>query len=147
MHLWHARLGHVNFQYLCLLFLLLKQAYHDCHFKFVICLLLKHTRSSYLPCINLAPTAFQIIHSDIWSPSPVTTVSGHRYYVTFIDDYTRCSWIYLLKKKSKFFITFNHFLQMIKTQSNTIVCHLRSDNDREYVFDEFHSELAKHGIL
>ena len=36
---------------------------------------------------------------------------------------------------------------MIKTQYNTIVCHLRSDNGREYVSDEFRSELAKQGIL
>ena len=74
-------------------------------------------------------------------------MSGHRYYVTFIDDYTRCTWVYLLKKKSEVFTTFTHFLQMIKTQYNTIVCHLRSDNGREYVSDEFRSELAKQGIL
>ena len=36
---------------------------------------------------------------------------------------------------------------MIKTQYNTIVCHLRSDNGREYVSDEFCSELAKQGII
>ena len=89
LHLWHARLGHVNFQYLCLLFLLLKQACHDCHFKCVVCELSKHTRSSYLPRINRAPTAFHIIHSDVWGPSPVTAASDHHYYVMFIDDYTR----------------------------------------------------------
>ena len=110
----------------------LKQTCHDCHFKCVVCELSKHTRSSYLPRINHAPTAFQIIHFDIWGPSPVTAVSGHRYYVTFIDDYTR-TWVYLLKKKSEVFTTFTYFLQMIIIQYNTTVCHLRSDNCREYV--------------
>ena len=50
---------------------------------------------------------------------------------------------YLLKKKYEVFTNFTRFLQMIKTQYNTIVCHLRSNNDREYVSDEFRSELAK----
>ena len=67
----------------------------------------RNTRSSYLPRINRAST--------------VIAMSGHRYYVTFIDDYTRCTWVYLLKKKSEVFTTFTHFLQMIKTQYNTIL--------------------------
>ena len=71
----------------------------------------------------------------------------HRYYVKFIDDYTCCTWIYLLKKKSEIFITFIHFLQMIKIQYNTIVCHVRSDNGREYVSNELRSKLAKQSIL
>ena len=78
LHLWHARLGHVNFQYFCLLFPLLIQVCHDCHFKCVICELSNHTRSSCLPRINRASTTFHIIHSDIWDPSPVIAMSGHR---------------------------------------------------------------------
>ena len=71
LHLWHARLRHVNSQYLCFLFPLLKQACHDCHFKCVVCELSKHTRSSYLPCIYHTSTAFHIIHSDVWGPLSV----------------------------------------------------------------------------
>ena len=52
---------------------------------------------------------------------------------------------YLLKKKYEVFTTFTHVLRMIKTQYNTIVCHLCSDNGCEYVSDEFRSELAKIG--
>ena len=88
LHLWHTRLRHVNFQYLCLLFSLFKQA---CHFKCLVCELSKHTCSSSLPRIYRASTAFHIIHSNIWDPYPVTAMSGHHYYVTFIDDYTHCT--------------------------------------------------------
>ena len=107
----------------------------------------KHTRSSYLPRIYCTSTAFHIILFDIWGPSPVIAISGHRYYVTFINDYPRCTRICLLKKKSKIFITFTHFLQMVKTHYNTTVCHLCFDNGCEYVFDEFCSKLAEEGIL
>ncbi|GFZ18373.1 hypothetical protein Acr_27g0001120 [Actinidia rufa] len=77
----------------------------------------------------------------------VTTLSQHRYYVTFIDDYTRCTSVYLMHNKSEFFSHFTHFLQMVKTQYNTIVRNIRSDNGREYITIEFRAELNKCGIL
>ncbi|GFY96881.1 dihydroxyacetone kinase [Actinidia rufa] len=90
---------------------------------------------------------FDLIHSDVWGPSPVTALSQHHYYVTFIDDYTRCTWVYLMRHKSEVFSHFTHFLQMIKTQYNTVVRNIRSDNGREYITNEFHVELNKCGIL
>ena len=97
--------------------------------------------------MSRAPCAFDIIHSDVWGPSPVTALTGYRYYVTFINDYSRCTWVYLLKKKSEVFPLFIQFLQMIKTQYKTIVRTLRSDNGREYISNDFCSELNKQGIL
>ncbi|GFZ14618.1 hypothetical protein Acr_24g0008080 [Actinidia rufa] len=85
--------------------------------------------------------------SHVWGPSPVTALSQHRYYVTFIDDYTRCTWVYLMRNKSEVFSHFTHFLQMIKTQYNTVVRNIRSDNGREYITNEFRAELNKCGIL
>ena len=79
--------------------------------------------------------------------SSVTASSQHRYYVTFIDDYTRCTWVYLMPKKSEVFFHFTHFLQMIKTQYNTVVHNMWFDNGREYITNEFHAELNKSGIL
>ncbi|GFS34572.1 hypothetical protein Acr_00g0034750 [Actinidia rufa] len=106
-----------------------------------------HTRASYIPRILRAPSAFDLIHSDVWGPSPVTALSQHRYYVTFIDDYTRCTWVYLMRHKSEVFSHFTHFLQMIKTQYNTVVRNIRSYNGREYITNEFRAELNKCGIL
>ena len=84
---------------------------------------------------------------DVWGPSPVTALNGYRYYVSFIDDYSRCTWVYLLTKKSKDFPLFTQFLQMVKTQFNTIVRTLRSDNGCEYISNEFCFKLNKKGIL
>jgi hypothetical protein len=47
------------------------------------------------------------IHSDLWDPSKVPSKGGARYFVAFIDDYSRKLWMYFLKKKSDVFITFN----------------------------------------
>ncbi|GFS34988.1 hypothetical protein Acr_00g0037170 [Actinidia rufa] len=63
------------------------------------------------------------------------------------DDYTHCTWVYLMRHKSEVFSHFTHFLQMIKTQYNTVVRNIRSDNGREYITNEFRAELNKCGIL
>ena len=73
--------------------------------------------------------------------------SGHRYYVTFIDDHSSCTWVYLLKKKSNVLPLFTQFLQMIKTQYNTVVRAIRFDNGGEYISDAFCSQLNQKGIL
>ena len=147
LDLWHARLGHANFQYLCWLFPSFNKACQNFNFKCSICELSKHTRTSYIPRMHRAPSAFDLIHSDVWGPSPVNALSHHRYYVTFIDDYTRCTWVYLMRNKSEVFSHFTHFLQMVKTQYNTVVRNIRSDNGREYITNEFRSELNKCSIL
>ena len=52
-----------------------------------------------------------------------------------------------MTKKSQVFTHFRNFLQMIKIQFHTIVHNIRSDNGREYIMNEFRSELNKEGIL
>ena len=65
------------------------------------CQLGKHTRSSFPkqtePRCN---TLFSIIHSNIWGPNRVTSF-GFRYFVAFIDDYSHCTWVYLMKDRSE----------------------------------------------
>ena len=48
----------------------------------------------------------ELVHTDVWGPSPVTSLGGSRYYVTFIDDSSRKSWVYFLKNKSDVSETF-----------------------------------------
>uniref|UniRef100_A0A2N9I305 Integrase catalytic domain-containing protein n=1 Tax=Fagus sylvatica TaxID=28930 RepID=A0A2N9I305_FAGSY len=117
------------------------------NFSVRFCELSKHTRTSYIPRMHRTSSVFDLIHSDVWGPSPVMAFSGHRYYVTFIDDHSRCTWVYLLKKKSDVLPLFTQFLQMIKTQYNTVVRAIRSDNGGEYISDAFCSQLNQKGIL
>ena len=112
----------------------------------MVCELSKHTRTSYIPRMHHAPSVFDPIHYDVWSPSPVTALSQHHYYVTFIDNHTLCTWVYLMKKKSKVFTHFRIFMQMIKTQYRTVVRKSWSNNGREYITDELRSELIKKGF-
>ena len=45
-----------------------------------------------------------LIHSDVCGPMPSTSLSGYEYYVTFIDDYSRNTWIYFLKAKDEAYL-------------------------------------------
>ena len=42
----------------------------------------------------------ELVHSDVYGPTSVSSVGGSRFYVTFIDDCTRKVWVYFLKHKS-----------------------------------------------
>ena len=50
-----------------------------------------------------------VVHSDVWGPAQVTTLSGCCYYVTFIDDFSRHTWIYPMRQKSEVFKHFQQF--------------------------------------
>lgn len=90
---------------------------------------------------------FSLIHSDIWGPSRVPNILGARWFVSFIDDCTRVSWIYLLKQKSDVSNIFPIFHTMIQTQFNVGIKRLRTDNARDYFNQSLSSYFQKEGIV
>lgn len=70
------------------------------------CQLGKHTRTSFPKRVNNRATAmFDIVHSDIWGPSRVNSSLGY-YFVIFVDDYSRCTLLFLMKNRSELFSIF-----------------------------------------
>ena len=59
-------------------------------------------------------------------------LSAYEYYVTFIDDYSRNTWIYFLKNKSEVFKKFKEFKALIENHSERRIKTLRPDNGGEY---------------
>jgi hypothetical protein len=51
----------------------------------------------------------ELIHSDMFGPVLVPSVGGYLYYVSFIYDFSRKIWIYLLRKKFEIFSKFKEF--------------------------------------
>ena len=45
----------------------------------------------------------QIVHSDVWGPTPISSLFGYNYYVVFIDDFTCFTWFFLLKQNNEVF--------------------------------------------
>ncbi|RVW62884.1 Retrovirus-related Pol polyprotein from transposon RE1 [Vitis vinifera] len=94
-----------------------------------------------------SPFPFMVIHSDVWGPSKVPTLSGSRWFVTFIDDCTRMTWLCLMKTKDEVNLLFQNFHKMIETQYNAKVRVLRSDNGGEYQSSDLQKYLEGHGII
>ena len=62
----------------------------------------KHHRVCFLSRVtNRSSSAFDLVHSDVWGPSRVSSSKGFRYFLIFIDDFSCMTWLYLLKEKSE----------------------------------------------
>ncbi|KAL0542592.1 hypothetical protein IC582_017662 [Cucumis melo] len=145
--LWHFRLGHPNFTYMQHLFPHLFSKVDVSSLSCDVCIRAKQHRVSF-PSQPYKPTQpFNLIHSDVWGPSKVTTSSGKRWFVTFIDDHTRLTWVYLISDKSEVPSIFQNFYHTIKTQFHTKIAILRSDNGREFQNHNLSEFLASKGIV
>ena len=112
------------------------------------CLLGKHTHVWFPKRLNpRTKSPFQLVHIDVWGPSQSTSTLGFRYFVTFIDDYSRWTWLFLMKTRVELFSIFQKFLAEIRTQFNTSIYILRSDNAKEYFSTPFSYFMSSHGIL
>ena len=90
-------------------------------FKCDVCELAKSHRASLPLTLNKSPVPFMIIHSDVWGPSKFATLDGSRWFVTFIDDCTRMTWVCLMKSKSEVNLLFQKFHKMVCSQYNAQV--------------------------
>jgi len=94
--------------------------------------------------IKRASKPMELIHSDVCGPFPTETFSKKRYFVSFIDDYTRFSWIYLLRMKDEVAGMLDNFLTYATAHGRP--CLLRSDNGGEYVGEPLQKVLRQHGV-
>jgi transposase InsO family protein len=84
-----------------------------------------------------AEGVLELIHSDVCGPMPSSSISGYVYYVSFIDNYSRKTWVYFLKSKDEVFNKFKEFKTLIENLYERKIKILRSDNGGEYTSKEF----------
>ncbi|KAJ7982145.1 Retrovirus-related Pol polyprotein from transposon TNT 1-94 [Quillaja saponaria] len=145
--LWYSRLGHPSFSYMKHLFPDLYSDLHDSDFKCDTCIFAKSHRVPFPISSNKSGIPFALIHFDVWGPSPITTTSGIRWFVIFVDNRTGMTWLYLLKHKDKVFGVFRAFHAMIQNQFSAKLQILCSDNGGEYVNQEFQAYFQMYGLL
>ena len=76
----------------------------------------------------------------------VDLLGDNKCFVTFIDDASQKTWVYLLHTKSKVFQYFHKFHAMVEREMRNPLKRLRIDNDGEYISREFKEYCSKHGI-
>ena len=74
-----------------------------------------------------ATCKLEFVHSDVCGPMHTLSFGKHAYFVTFIDDYSRFTWVYPLKAKFEVFMCFKQFVLMAENVSGFAVGTLRSD--------------------
>ncbi|XP_049394911.1 uncharacterized protein LOC125859256 [Solanum stenotomum] len=148
---WHKRLGHPNSIVLSHLsnsgLLGNKNQFSVASFNCSTCKLGKSKTLSFPNFGSRAAKCFDVIHSDVWGISPVISHAHFKYFVTFIDDYSRFTWVYFLRSKSEVFSIFKKFLAYVETQFSTCIKLLRSDSGGEYMSHEFNNFLLEKGIV
>ena len=85
------------------------------------------------------------VHSDLWGPSPTTSLGGRRYYITFTDDHTRYTYIDILRTKDQALNAYKAFVAWARTQHNAKIKVLRSDRGGEYTGHAFTDFLRQEG--
>lgn len=150
-HLWHCRYGHLNHDGLRML----------AHKKMVVglpnlkltkelcttCLIGKQHRESMPKRSSWrALKQLQLVHSDICGPITPASHSDKRYILSFIDDFSRKTWVYFLNEKSEAFTTFKSFKASVEKEVGEQITCLRTDRGGEFNSSEFGEFCRAQGI-
>jgi hypothetical protein len=150
IYLWHRRIGHANYQAL----------YHMTSRGFIIGTpeipFIKHvcsscaTRKMYkdgTPKQRTTQTTkpLLLIHTNLCGPLPTSSRTGNKYILTFINDFTKKTWLCFLAQKSQTLEIFKQFRLLVETSDYRIES-LRSNRGGEYLSTNFISFCKSHGI-
>jgi transposase InsO family protein len=150
---WHQRLGHLN--YADVRSMLAPEQYsgtipiEPC----TVCLVAKAKESFQRQTPSTrASKPLQLIHSDVCGPISPPSLSGFRYYIIYVDDYSRYTWIYFLRTKStteivSIFIEFKNKIELEFHHNGFKITRFRCDNGKgEYDNKQFRQLLTDFGI-
>ena len=144
LDVWHYRLGHLYKKILDQL----SKSYDDIHYDSLNvcapCHLAKQHKLPFPLSKTRIDNAFDPLHLDIWRPFGTPSIHGHKFFLFVVDDFTRHTWVFLMKSKSETSGLLNSFVMLTKNQFNQSIKIMRTDNDQEFCWLEFYE---KHGII
>jgi hypothetical protein len=148
--LWHQRLGHIGEKGLRTLHGKgMVEGMPNCTLDFDLCehcIYGKQNQVRFPSSATRAKGILELIHSDVFGPVHVLSLGKSVYYVSFIDDFSRCTWIYFLKNKSEVFDKFKEFKALVENHTEKKIKVLRIDNGGEFYRSEFKEFYKKCGI-
>ena len=148
-YLWHLRLGHINIDRITRLAKdgplreLTVGTLPICE----SCLEGKMIKRPFSAKGQRATQPLELVDSDVCWPVNVQARGSYEYYVTFIDDYSRYAFTYLMTTKSEIFGKFMEFRTVAKKQLEKSLNELRYDRGREYHDTQFKDYLLDDGIF
>lgn len=149
--LWHRRLGHVNSQYLNQMTsavegIKLSEKSDTSKSSCPVCCQGKQSRLPFTNVGTRSTEKLALVHTDICGPMEVMSMGGSKYFLLFVDDYTRYIFVYFLQNKNQALKCFKNFKALVENQLNKKIKTLRSDNGLEFCNREFDTYLQNEGI-
>ena len=107
-YLWHCRLGHINKNRISRLVRegILNDIDYESIKTYESYLLGKMTKSPFIGKGERAKEILGLIHTDVYGPMNTAAMEGFSYFITFIDDHSRFSYVFLMRHKSESFEMF-----------------------------------------
>ena len=151
--IWHSRFGHLggkNLKKLVEENLVEGLDYKQCDIKEICkpCIEGKHHKQKF-PKVGgtRATEVLGLVHTDVCGKMDTESLSGKEYFISFIDDKSRHTWTYPIRRKSDSYSIFLQWKSQVEKSQDKKLKKLRSDNGGEYISDEFESYLEKEGII
>jgi transposase InsO family protein len=110
-------------------------------------LLSKMTKAPFMSLPERALDLLELIHIDVCGPMSMTARGGFQYFITFIDDFIRYGYLYLMKHMLKSLEKSKEFLNEMENQRDKKIKTPRSNRGGEYVNHEFSNHLKSSGIV
>ncbi|WVY99219.1 hypothetical protein V8G54_031370 [Vigna mungo] len=150
--LWHYRFGHLNFRSLCQLRDkdLVKgiPAFATPSKICECCAAGKQNRSAFKRhAPKRARQVLNVVHADVCGPFDVSSLGGNRYFLLFVDEFSRKLWVYLLKDKKETYNCFVKFCCMVERQSGQQIKVFRTNGEGEFNSGDMHTFCADKGII
>jgi len=131
--LWHKRLGHISKNKIERLVSngILDSINFTSFDVCVECIKDKQTKSKKLGAYK-ATNILELIHTDICGPFHTPSWNGQQYFISFIDDYSKYAYLFLIHEKTQSMDMFKAFKVEVENQLNKRIKSVRSDRGGEY---------------
>ena len=117
------------------------------NFDCISCQLGKQLAFPFNTSESMSIDIFEPIHYDVWGPSSISSISESWYFVIFVDDYSRYSWIFHMKHHSELLQVYSNFAKMVETQFSKWIKIFWFHNALEYIQYTFQPILHSYGII
>lgn len=148
---WHRRFGHIGYQNLLTMrngavvgmkFKENASAIAKCE----TCAMGKQSRLPFPASERKSTQLLELIHSDLCGPMENVSIGRAKYFLTFIDDYSKKVFCYFIGQKDQVLEKFIEFKMMVENQTEKRIKTFRTDNGKEYLSGKFDNFFAANGI-
>ena len=144
---WHRHLGHPAFQVVQRIlstFKLPVKFNKNCS-PCSVCPIAKGHQLPFYESSSSICNPLDLVYLDVWGPSPILSINGNRYYISFIDAYSRFTWLFPIQNKSDVKYVFISFQTMVNRLFSRKIKSVQLDWGGEY--RSLHTYFKSIGII